>query len=344
MPQSGSNAYRLRFTVAVAVLAVVIAAAVWTLTRSADDSSSAPATTTANAANASPEEHRVDKDSEAVASKSLEHAKHTDATSPLPPPGMPLAQIYDVLKHRAEAGDEAAATRLFHEVHRCNVVEQDWRVLAEAMPLAATNENRSNSSIGIVRGSQVDVKLVRAVSAFVQANSARCEGVTVEQLESITPLTLRVAQLGDLKALDCYVGSEFDRMEGILDHPEWIEQYRTQVPALVESALRRGDWFGVELLRQAYSGASESSPLSQLLGSDPAMAYRLLRLERLGATGNFADELERRLVAAARELTPGQVANADAWAGDFHSRYFTTASNDAFDGSDICEISDDGID
>jgi hypothetical protein len=340
MTESNNQRKRALLTLA-ATTAIAIAIAVWNLHGGYATYSFAPEPDSGSA-NAGPSEaSAATKRRERFMLKPRPAGLKSEAS---PPPGTPLAQIYDILKRRADAGDAAAATRLFHEVHRCNVVQQDSRMLAEAMRLATTNENPGNTSIGIVRGSQVDVKLVRAVSAFVQANSARCEGVTVEHLASITPLTLRVAQLGDLEALDCYVGSRFDRMEGLLTHPEWVEQYRTQVPALVESALQRGDWFVVELLRQAYSGTSESEPLSQLFGSDPAMAYRLLRLERLGATGNFADELEVSLAAAARELTPGQVANADAWAGDFHSRYFTTASNDAFDGSDICEITDDGID
>jgi hypothetical protein len=153
-----------------------------------------------------------------------------------------------------------------------------------------------------------------------------------------------MAQLGDRVAIDCYIGAEFARMEGLLDHPEWVEQYRTQVPALVQSALQRGDWVAVELLRQAYSGASEASPLGQLFGSDSDMAYRLLRLQRLGAIGSLADELDPRLAAAARELSPAQIAAADEWASDTHARYFASASNDAFDGSDTCEFSDDQID
>ena len=262
--------------------------------------------------------------------------------TPLPPPGSPLAQIYDKLKRRADAGDAAATTRLFHDVHRCNVVQQERHELAEVMPhFAAANEKAGNASYGIVRDSRVDVKLVSAGIDFVQANSVLCDGVTVEQLESITPLTLQMAQLGDLNALNCYVGTDFEGMQGLLDHPEWIEQYRAQVPGLVESALQRGDWVTVDLLHHAYSGAFNTSARGQLFGVDPAMDYRVLRLEQLGATGAFADKLAPMVAGAAKALLPTQVADAEAWANDYYSRYFNSASNEVSNDANICDITDD---
>ena len=83
---------------------------------------------------------------------------------------------------------------------------------------------------------EIEFNNARQLTDYVQTNSARCEGATDAQLASFTPLMLQAAQLGDLKALDCYVGTDFDMMEGLLDHPEWLEQYRAQVPGLVESA------------------------------------------------------------------------------------------------------------
>jgi hypothetical protein len=42
-----------------------------------------------------------------------------DAAAFLPPPGAPLKDIFDDLKARADAGDAAAASRLFHDLQRC---------------------------------------------------------------------------------------------------------------------------------------------------------------------------------------------------------------------------------
>jgi hypothetical protein len=185
------------------------------------------------------------------------------------------------------------------------------------------------------------IMMPREMADYIQANSARCDGATDAQLASFTPLLLQAAQLGDLEALDCYVGTDFDRMDGLLDHPEWINQYRAQVPGLVESALQRGDWVIVDLLHHAYSGAFDTSARGQLFGIDPVMDYRLLRLEQLGATGGFADKLAPRVAGAAKALSSAQAAAAEAWASDYYSRYFNSASNDVSNGANICQISDD---
>jgi len=185
-----------------------------------------------------------------IAPKASTAAQQTQR--PLPSPGTPLATIYEELRQRADAGDAGAATRLYHEVHRCVAVRQKRRLMAEFHPMIA--DNPDVSSIGLVHdGQPPQIMMLREMTDYIEANNARCEGATDTQLASLTPLTLHAAQLGDLKAVDCYVGTDFDMIEGLLDHPEWIDQYRAQVPGLVESALQRGDWVVVDLLHHAYS-------------------------------------------------------------------------------------------
>jgi len=258
--------------------------------------------------------------------------------SSLPPPGTPLPALYDELKRRADAGDAEAAMGLLHEVHRCIELRQTRRVLADIPPGMTADQDRQ---ISFVRSSRVQIKRVREMTEYVQANAARCEGATDAQLASFTPLLLQAAQLGDLKALHCYVGSDFETMNGLIDHPEWIDQYKSQVPGLVESALQRGDWLTVELLRHDYSSAFGASPRGQLFGIDPIRDYRLLRLEQLGATGGFADRLAPMVAGAAKALSPAQTAAAEAWAKDYYSRYFNSSSNEVSNGVNICQIGDD---
>jgi len=272
------------------------------------------------------------------------HASHESAGAKsvaLPEAPEPLAKVYDVLKSRADSGDVDAATRLFHEVHRCVALRQTRRLLAEFHAMFA--DNPAASSIGIVRGGQrLQFLQPHEMADYVQANAARCDGATDEQLDSFTPLLLQAAQRGDIQALDCYVGTDFDGMEGVLDHPEWIGQYRDAVPGLVESALQRGDWVIVDLLRRdPYSEVYDSSARAQVFGNDPVMDYRLLRLEQLGATDEFAEWLAAKVAGAAKALSPAQLAAAQEWATDYYSRYFNSASNEVAHGTDICQITDD---
>jgi hypothetical protein len=71
------------------------------------------------------------------------------------------------------------------------------------------------------------------------------------------------------------------------------------------------------------------------------MAYRLLRLEQLGATAAFSDRLAPEIAAAAKALSPAQAADADAWASDYYARYFNSVSNEVANGANICQIDDD---
>jgi hypothetical protein len=341
MPQPGSNSRGLRTIIVALAIGAVVAIGAWTLAGHFTRRSSPATATITTSGSVVPDERPVAADHTAVASKKI-GIKHSVVTAPSPPTHAPLAQIYDNLKRRADSGDAEAATRVFHEVHRCIEVRWTRRLLAELPSDLVTLEQRDDREIGVMRAGQaLQIKRVREMTDYIQANAARCDGATDAQLASFTPLLLQAAQLGDLKALDCYVGSDFDRMEGLLDHPEWIDQYRAQVPGLVESALQRGDWVVVDLLHHAYSGAFDTSARGQLFGIDPLMDYRLLRLEQLGATGGFADKLAPMVAGAANTLSAAQAAAAEAWANDYYSRYFNSVSDEVSNGADICEITDD---
>jgi hypothetical protein len=264
----------------------------------------------------------------------------SSATGSLPPPGTPLAQTYDALEIRAERGDAAAASRLYHDVHRCSAVNLSKHILAQEMP-AVDGETRGMSADQLQKREGM-LKALQEQIDYVNANAALCDGATAEQVGSFIPVSLQAARLGDLKALDCYVGTHFDMMTGLLDHPEWLAQYRENAPRLVDAAMRRGDWVVVELMHHAYAGIFTDSPRTQMVTPDPVMEYRYLQLERLGARGAFVDKLDGLLAHAAEALTSQQLAEANAWAQEEYTRYFSgSASNEVSNGSNICQISDD---
>jgi len=337
-----SNARRKRDLITLAATtAIAIAIAVWNLRGNvaapppvaAADIGDARAAAAAVASNTATQHTRITPKASSIM---------LQARTPLPSPGTSLATVYDELKRRADAGDAEAATRLFHEVHRCVAVRQTRRLLAEMPSAVETPGHPDDRSLGVIYyGQAPEIKRVREMTDYIEANDARCAGATDAQLASFTPLLLQAAQLGDLKALDCYVGTDFERMDGLLDHPEWIDTYRSQVPGLVESALHRGDWVIVDLLHHAYGGAFDTSARGQLFGTDRVRDYRLLRLEQLGATGAFADKLAPLAAAAARALSPAQALDSEAWANDYYSRYFNSVSDEVSNGANICQIGDD---
>jgi len=263
------------------------------------------------------------------------------ATAALPPRGTPVAETYAQLKIRADAGDATAATRLYHDLQRCRMARTFQQMIDERLDRELPNEVDPHLSVLEIKRRQAALASMQEQLDFVRDNEALCAGLGDERINSIVPASLRAAQLGDLKALDCYVGSDMG-MPGLLDHPEWLTQFKQNIPNLIETATRRGDWVAVDLAHHAYAGAFPDTPRGQVLGADPAMDYRYLRLERLGANGAFLTKLDRLLEQASRPLTPQQIDDGDSWAQDRYARYFDgSSSSEVSNGATICQMADD---
>ena len=59
----------------------------------------------------------------------LKSAASNGSATVLPPPGTPLAEIFGELKARADAGDAAAASRLFQDLQQCAEAQRLGRSL-----------------------------------------------------------------------------------------------------------------------------------------------------------------------------------------------------------------------
>jgi len=340
MPPPGSNTRRLRTAIVALTVATILAFGAWTLVgHRLTEHSSPPIATTANAGSTAPDQPPARADRIAGASKKI-GIGHSVIAAPLPPPTAPLAQIYDELKARADTGEAQAASRLYRGLLRCRAVNEYRRHISRLLPSLLNADGRLHD----VPLEQQDLALKRTQEwvTYVERNSDFCAGASDEQLASMNSAALQAANLGDLKALDCYVGTDFTSMSNLFEHPEVITQYRDNVSGLIDAAIGRGDWIALDLAQRAYSGESEGTPLGQLIAADPRMAYRYQRLERFGASGEFAGELDRQIAQTAGRLTPTQIVAADAWAQDHYSRYFNnSSSNEVANGVNICQIGDD---
>jgi hypothetical protein len=94
----------------------------------------------------------------------------------------------------------------------------------------------------------------------------------------------------------------------------------------------------VGLYGHAYGGYFSSSLFGQIIGPpDPVQAYQYLKLQQLGAGGDFLKKIVGQANAAAADLSPDQIAQADAWAQDMYARYFNgTSSNELSNGVNTC--------
>jgi hypothetical protein len=255
-------------------------------------------------------------------------ASHGSAsTASLPPPGTSLKQTFAELKARADAGDAAAASRLFHDIETCSSVQH----LNRMMPFIAnrlSNINAAPAGEG-QRGNGMLGMMQRGLD-FADQNAALCADLSDEQMAALVPATLQAAQLGDPQAADCYVGANLNTWPDVLNNPGWVSDYKSNAMPLATAAVQQGDWSMVGLLASAYAGGVRNNNLlHQVTGSDATLAYSYAKLMSLGQpANNTSNRGSANLNTLASQLTPDQLQSSDAWAQNMYKQYFNATPRD----------------
>lgn len=243
------------------------------------------------------------------------------AAGAAPPAGTPLRRAFPTLQARADAGDLAAATRLYRDLDQCRGFarrERDVRRYSDELLAARANDPRQRDTL------RAGLEAAEANERALDALRAQCQGVDDAMLGSLAANLQKAALLGEPYARACYLarGPGFDAA-ALLDHPERIGAYRGTARALVERGIADGDWRVLDQLRGALEPGADSL-LAAAVGKDAAQRYRYLKLFRLGAPPQ-AGVTDEDLAMAAAQLSPTQLADAEAWATrtfnqNFHGR------------------------
>lgn len=163
-----------------------------------------------------------------------------------------------------------------------------------------------------------------------EATLAQCPGDELKLATDYYASTKAAAAQGNADAQLCYLQSAYGTLGVYSEHD--ARDYDRDAPRYVQMALQRGDWRIVGLL-----GTKRLEPasglLSRLVKGDLQTQYQMNRLARLGATGEYAKQLDldARYSLLAKErlgadaLTPQQIAEADARARDMYQKYFSRA-------------------
>ncbi|MEH6417471.1 hypothetical protein [Pseudomonas sp. CGJS7] len=240
-----------------------------------------------------------------------------------------MKDVFADLQKRADAGDVAAATRLYRDVGLCRRFERLDRDNAKlsdellAQPVdAMTAEQLKNyrAQLDGVESRRLNMQSIRTL----------CDGAGQDALDSLLPNLQRAAQLGEPFARACYLerGPNYDPGH-LLDHPERLSSYRRDARAMIQAGIDSGDWRVIDVLRNAYRPGA-SNLLSAAVGGDAEQRYRYLKLYRLGASAERdGGEIERDLQRAAAKLSAAQIAQADAWADQTFDRQFQAKPIDA---------------
>lgn len=251
-------------------------------------------------------------------------ASNPSQRTPLPPPNAPLKSILAELKSRADSGDADAASRLFRDMQTCAQVQR----LNQMMPMFANhvlNDTSTPTSTAAAQRSERMLDFVQRNLDYTRNNAAMCADLSSEDMTTLVPATLEAAQLGDAQAANCYVGANLNNWPGLLDNPQWIQDYKSNALNLANSAVQQGDWGMVTLMASAYNGGSRNM-LNQLTGNNPAQAYTYAKLMSLGQpTGaNAPPHAGANLSNLANQLTPEQIQTADAQAQQMYQQYFNS--------------------
>nr|WP_295381205.1 hypothetical protein [Pseudoxanthomonas sp.] len=163
-----------------------------------------------------------------------------------------------------------------------------------------------------------------------EATLAQCPGDELKLASDYYASTKAAAAQGNADAQLCYLQSAYGTL-GVYSDQD-ARDYDRDAPRYVQMALQRGDWRIVSLL-----GTKRLEPasglLSRLVKGDLQTQYQMNRLARLGAAGEYANQLDldarHSLLAKERlgadALTPQQIAEADARAREMYKKYFSKA-------------------
>lgn len=243
----------------------------------------------------------------------------------LPAPRTPLKYVFADLQARANAGDAAAAIRLYRDLNLCRRYERmdrDNAKLSDELLSQAVDTMTPQQ----LKNYRAQLDAVESRGQNLGGLRALCDGASADMLDSLVPNLQRAAQLGDAYARACYLdrGPNYDPAS-LLDHPQRLGDYRRSAQQMIDTGIERGDWQVVSLLRGAYEPGA-ATLLSAAVGKEAYQRYRYLKLFRLGAGSDrsIADpgQLDQDLRAASMKLTSAQITQADAWAEQTFTRNF----------------------
>lgn len=170
----------------------------------------------------------------------------------------------------------------------------------------------------------------RKAAAEASLRDAGC-GDTTDVDARYFEATRQAAREGDADAQMCYLQGEFGTSSGeSLFTDADLEEYGRVAPQYVDAALRRGDWRIVELMtKDDFHPGVE--PIRQIpdIGK-PETIYKMRQLLRLGASGTYAQSLQRELdgmihpdLVPEAALPAEVVKRGDAWARQNYNEYFS---------------------
>lgn len=288
----------------------------------ADAVSTAPATALTPAVDAGPPRTTGTP----IAAPALPASPPTGAApkAALPPVDATVADYYDELLARAQAGDGAAGRRLADDLYECASQARQLDTVENLLDGrrgrgGAERPPRPESSNPPTR-EQDDRRLEAAerVLQRAQQTEKRCAGLQAKAPQDPSELIRNAALAGDAQAQLCYALAPNEWRRDTLS-PEWVdwsERWNQESTAMLRQAFDRGVPEAALVLSQMYSTWQwrEGRPWSGRLGDDPYWAYAYGLVARESLNPAFGSRWDDNLAALTQRLDSARIAQAQAWA------------------------------
>lgn len=205
----------------------------------------------------------------------------------------------------------------FRKFRRCHEDYIKYKYLTQAVDQCYASPGNKGNFISCPTG-MADAQL--ALNSL-QNDMADCGRDYNEIDRAYYEATVAAAESGDTDAQMCYVQSGFAD-EAVGSPPFYTDgdrsTYKATAQQYVSDAFARGDWRVVQIL--SVNNVGPGSGLLYLVegAGSPDTFYKMNRLLRLGAEGQYA----RVLDADVRDTSPDKVAAAGAWATAMYSQHF----------------------
>ncbi len=245
----------------------------------------------------------------------------------LPPDNAPLAEVFDELKARADAGDAHAACRLAVDLLDCGAVDATAQGQLDGLRTReATSEHKGNLT---------EANGYAEMQAQVVAAQQRCARIGQDQIALAGNYLRAAAKAGVPEAMLRYAdGQGFGRALGLaaLRDPNF-DTWRREAPEMMRASLAAGRPGAAMVLADAYRTDTQAY-FSALVPNDAtqARAYSVLFLRLMGkdapaGAATVAPETLAQMRAAgidtsAMDPTPDELRQAEAQADQMYRDYF----------------------
>ena len=212
--------------------------------------------------------------------------------------------------------DAAQANREFLESKQCFEASVTSELAQNVTSICAKKATDPQAYSACLQANGADASKIQNAQARMSSCGAQAANINETYYRSV----VKAAELGNADAQICYVQAIFNH--NFTD--DEIKRYKHFAGIYSNDAFKRGDWRIAQLMSvDAASVAHGAGLLQYLTSGNPVTVYRMNRLMRLGAVGDYASFLDN--TSNVKKLTPEQVADTEAWAQQEFSNYFSNS-------------------